>query len=431
MSTRRPILAALAALVAFPLLLAGCKVDSINYFPPKPANVRLINLVPDAPGLTVLQGSNTIWSNVGFEATTAYQDFDNTTTQDFTVRVTGSPSALLTASYDLAGETPYNMIVYGPVEGAQLLMLPDTTLSATAGRFYVRFTNVAAGSANIDVYVTAPGVAIDSVNANIYNIASGSAGGYLGFDAGIWQVRATLNNTKTVVYDSGPLTFSQQVADMLFYTRGSGELLNAAELVVRGPSTLHDTLQARLKVVNAAVDTGAVNTFVDDVSFVSNVAAATASSYGNRLRGAKTIGFEAAATPGAVIASVATTLAAASDTTVFVAGLPGAQTAIALADVNFPPLSGNARLRVVNASTTTPAVNFAIDGAPKVSGLASTAASGYLEFKSGIYALTFTDPVTGTVLLALTGVELVSGSTSTVYFIGATAPFSGLVTRDD
>jgi hypothetical protein len=36
MPTRHPLLAALLALAALPLLLAGCKIETINYFPRSP-----------------------------------------------------------------------------------------------------------------------------------------------------------------------------------------------------------------------------------------------------------------------------------------------------------------------------------------------------------------------------------------------------------
>jgi hypothetical protein len=432
MPTRRHLLAALLALLALPLLFAGCKIETINYFPPKPANVRFLNLIPDAPALNVAAGGNVVWSGVAFEGTTAYVDFDNTVTQDFTVSVAGSTSSLVSISYQFAGEQPFTMVAYGPVEAPQVITLADAGFSPGNGRFQIRAVHLAAGSGGLDIYFTSPGVAIDSVAATYYNITYGSATAYAGFTTGAYQVRATLAGTTTVVYDSGPLAYNDSVNDdFIFYTRGSGQLVNAVQATVNGASGIVNGRQARLKAVNAAVDAGAVNQLLDGTAFVSNLAYAAASSYGNASPASHTIGFEAAATPGAVIASVARTLAAATDTTVFVSGLPGAQTAIALTDSNLPPLSGNVRVRFVNALPGTTAVNVAIDGVTKVTGLAYAASSGYLEFASGKYALTFTDPTSGAVLLALPDVQLDADHTSSVYAIGSGSSLKGLVTQDN
>ena len=41
-----------AAVVALPVVLVGCKISTINYFPPHPANVRVANVIVDAPRST-------------------------------------------------------------------------------------------------------------------------------------------------------------------------------------------------------------------------------------------------------------------------------------------------------------------------------------------------------------------------------------------
>jgi hypothetical protein len=85
-------------LVAFPIVLllvvAGCKIKTINYFPPHPASVRVINLMPQAAGLDVQIGGQPAFSAIPFESLTAYQSYDNAATS-FVVNVTGNTTNTL------------------------------------------------------------------------------------------------------------------------------------------------------------------------------------------------------------------------------------------------------------------------------------------------------------------------------------------------
>ena len=120
-----------------------------------------------------------------------------------------------------------------------------------------------------------------------------------------------------------------------------------------GTSSIVDSLLAQLKLVNAAPDTAAINALVDGVLTFANVPYQAASAYQGVPSGMHTVTVEAAATPGAVIASAQPTFAAATDTSIFVSGIPGAQTAVVLTDTNLPGTAGRARLRFVNAGLLT------------------------------------------------------------------------------
>ena len=75
MSLRRKLLVAIP--FVFPLVIAGCKINTINYFPPHPATVRVINLMPEAAGIDVQIGGQPAFSAVGFQSLTGYQSYDN------------------------------------------------------------------------------------------------------------------------------------------------------------------------------------------------------------------------------------------------------------------------------------------------------------------------------------------------------------------
>ena len=84
----------LGAVIALPLALAGCKINTINSFNASPAQIRVANVVPDAPAIAVSVDGTQAWNGVKFEAVTAYQPF-TADVHDFGVRIDGTPSDLI------------------------------------------------------------------------------------------------------------------------------------------------------------------------------------------------------------------------------------------------------------------------------------------------------------------------------------------------
>jgi hypothetical protein len=429
MLNRRPIL---ALLLALPLAFAGCKIDTINSFSTKPAHVRVINALPNAAALNVSVDGAATWPGLPFEGMTAYSDFSNET-HTFSVTAVGAITPLSQADFSLAGEGSYTLLAFGTVDTPSLLLLSDDTILPTAGRFLLRVANVAAGSTGFDVYVTSPGVVLDNLSPTLSFIGYGGSTGFVQLSSGTFELRFTIAGTQTVIYDSGALTFSDATtSDAIVYTRNGGLLVNLALADINGAGqrVIVNSTLTEYKVVNAAFQTGAVNQLLDGAVVSPNLAYPTASLYNLTTPGAHTITFEAADTPGATVASVTTTLAAATDSSVFVTGFAGALTAVVLQDLNFPGLSSAPRLRIVNASPDAPALNVALNGTQQVTALAFPAASDYLTLASGTYTVTFTNPGTGVVALTVSGVALTSGQTSTLYLTGPAAQLSSLLTVD-
>jgi hypothetical protein len=261
---------------------------------------------------------------------------------------------------------------------------------------------------------------------------SGSTG-FVQLPSGTFQLRLTQAATKTVIYDSGPRTFSDSTStDAIVYTRGSGQLVNLALADINGAGqrVIVNSTLTEYKVVNAAFQTGNVNQLLDGAVVSSNLAYPAATIYNLTAPGAHTITFEAATTPGATIASVTTTLAAATDSSVFVTGFAGALRAIVLPDLNFPAVNSNPRLRIVNASPDSPALDVSVNGTRQAAALAFPTASDYVTLSSGTYTVAFTNPSTGAVVLTVNGVALTSGQTSTLYLTGPAAQLSSLLTVD-
>jgi len=389
----------LVALVVVPLVVAGCKINSINYFPPHPANVRVANVIPNAAAINVTVGGNPAFSGLTFETLTGYQSYDNTTTT-FSVSLVGSSTPFLTSSYALAGEQSYTLVTYGPLNSPATLMLQDTSVSPGDGKFQLVVANVAPGVGAIDVYLYPPGTDITNVSPTFTDVRYG--------------------NTET---------------DVIMYSRGSAHLVNVAMLDINagGQSVIVNNRLGEVKLVNAApgiAAPGTINMLQGGLGVITGLGYAGASLYTVLPAGTPTYTFEATATPGATLATVSTTLIPATDQSIFLTGFPGSEKAVALIDNNLPPVSGNVRLRFVNTSPDAGPVDVSVNGTKLVSSLASPTASGYIELVAGTDTITFTDSATGATLLTLSNVILTSGQTSTVYLLGPAASLSGLVSLD-
>ncbi len=431
MSTRR---ITLAALLVLPLAIAGCKISSINYFPPKAAHVRAVNVVADAPSIDVSIDDTVTWPGLAFAGSTDFVDHDNVSTT-FTARLAGVASPLVQAGYSLAGEQTYTLIAYGETSAPSLLLLPDVTIQPGSGRTQVRLINTAPGIGPVDAYITAPGTDITNVVANLVSVDYSNVTVSLQFASGTYQMRLTGAGTKTVVYDSGPINLADNTSsDLIMYSLTSGRLPNLLQLDVNGASqrVVRNNTLANVKFLNAAPQAGNVNVLVDGIALFSDLAYPQPSGYSTLVSGAHTVSFEATVTPGAPIAATTPTLAPATDTTVFVTGLAGSTQAVVLADDNRPPAPGNARLRFVNATSIgVGPVDVLVNNVKQASAIAPDAASAYVQVAPGTLTVAFVDAATGAVLTTRSDITLSASQTQTIFLVGSPNALGEVISPED
>jgi Domain of unknown function (DUF4397) len=430
MSTRR---FALVALLALPFVLAGCKVNTINSFPTKPAHVRVVNVVEGSTTIDVTADGASTYPGVAFETSSAFVDLDNKNTT-FTATLTGASSQLISTSFSLAGDQGYTLIVFGTTTAPQLVLLPDATTEPGSGRTQLRVSNNGIGIGTVDVYITPPGLAIDQIGPNLAGIGYTGATTYLQFSPGTYEVRITGSGTKVVFYDSGPITLSDNTAtDLIAYVRGSGTLMNALMLDVNGAAQQRraDSTVANIRFMHAAPQAGNINALVDGTALFTGVAYGSPTGFATITPGAHTVTFEATATPGVPLATVTPTIGPATDTTVVLSGLAGSTHAFVLTDNNSPPLPGNTRVRFLNATIGAGAFDVLVNNTKVVSALAPDTASPYIELGAGTDTVVFADPATGVARVTLSGLGLLDTETNTIFIIGTPDALQGGLVRDD
>jgi len=432
-------LKSLAVLLVLPLVLAGCKINSINYFPPTPAHIRVVNVLGTTAPIDVVLNGVTAWSGLGFETMTGYQDFENVTTK-IQVKLSGTDSILTEQTYYPPGDQSFTLVVYGTTFAPSLGIMADVTQPPQSGKVALNVYNAApigngtdVGTISVDIYMTPPGQLLDTATPNFTYVAFNSGNIFGQLDAGQYQLRLTVAGTKTLIYDSGVLGFQEKTAtDLILYSRGSEVLPNVVlnDSDGAGLQRIANNLLARIKVVNGAIQAGNVNQLLNGTAIVSDLAYNTASAYKIISAGAGTVTFEASATPGATIASLANSFLGATDQTVFVTGFPGSTVAVALKDNNLPPGASAAAIRFVNASPDAGTLDVYANDVLQSSSIATNTASGYVQLLTGTYTLTFKDHATGQIVLALPSLGFNAFQTYSVYVLGPAGTLVGLATAD-
>jgi hypothetical protein len=412
------------------LAVAGCKINTINSFPSHPASVRVLNLMVGTSIDVQIDGSPA-FSNVTFQTATAYQSYDNKSTQ-FSVNFSGTTTQIGSFSFPLGGEQPYTLVVYGTPESAQMTLVSEVASAPVNGNVQLSVFNAAQNAPNVDIYIVTPGTDIANVDPNFFSVSYSGASLNLAFPPGTYQILMTTAGTKTVIYDSGATAYQPNVAfSLIAYAVGSGALVNAAVLQSKGPYTTLNTIFTRVKALNASPGSGPVNQLLGTVPLNLGIQYLQSSAYTNTATGPTTVNFEAAATPGAVIASVQGTLVPANDYTAVIAGTPGAQQAFLLQDTNTLPSSGGDRVRFVNASAGSNPVNAAIDGTALASNIAFATASPYVNTAAATVTISFTDAVTGAVLASQGGIVINANQTYSAYFLGPPGGQGVFVVQDN
>jgi hypothetical protein len=420
-------------LIVLPVILAGCNLKSGGFIISEPVHVRVFNALVDGGQVSVTVGNQTIANGLPFEGLTTYQDADSGN-QEIKITVGGGASTIVDTTTLLIDDSKYTYLIYGTSAAPTAQLVPDAAATPSSGTFVLIVSNAAFGTDRFDVYVTPPGVPLDNMSPNMSNIPYTSNTNFATFAAGAYEVRVTLPNSKQVIYDTGTVSFNEKTPYYLvIYTKGSSTLVNGAVLAqdTSGSGSVINSNIAQFKVVNAAPGTAPINALVDGTPTFVSIPYQSTSSYQVVTAGSHAVTFETTTSPGAVIASAQPTLAAATDTSIVVTGVPGAQTAVVLSDLNLPGTAGTARVRFVNVAPNLGPVDVRINFAAKVTSLQQNTGSAYVELVEDTYTIDFVVAGTTTSLLTLPGVALTAARTYTLYLVGTTGQLAGVLTRDD
>ncbi|HYH00968.1 MAG TPA: DUF4397 domain-containing protein [Terriglobales bacterium] len=202
-----------------------------------------------------------------------------------------------------------------------------------------------------------------------------------------------------------------------------------------------DDNDARLRVVHASPDASNVDVFLDESRILSDVPFKGSSDYRDVRDGSRRIQVRPAGASSPDVIDATVNLTGDTDFTLLAVGLANSINPLLLTDDNSEPTSGNAKIRIVHAAPSAPAVDVyltapgadIITATPQLTNVPFQAFSGYLNVPAGSYQARVTIAGTKTVAIDSGQLTLESRQIRTVVAVdntGGGAPFGLIVLRD-
>ncbi|HTR59326.1 MAG TPA: DUF4397 domain-containing protein [Casimicrobiaceae bacterium] len=422
------------------ILLGSCDTGEGVGAAAGPTRLRVINLIPDAATMSLTLGSGApLVSGLPYQGLTQYLDVDSGTLE-FKVSVDGGATTLIDINNTLATGLDYTYIVYGPVEAVHsTLVLDTTTLFPDGGTFDLRLINVATNVTAVDIYLTGPGADLSATAPTVRDAELGSVTPFTVVNTATYELRITRTGTKDVIFDTPIVNFPDKgIAQMIVYGTFSAQLVDAAVLNIdsQGTGQVYPNNLAEFKFVNASSVGAPLNVFVDGILTLANVSYAGVSSYQKTTAAEHSVSVQSSATPGAILLSLVTNFASASDSSIVVSGAAGSLQGLVLADNNMAAGFNRARIRFVNASPDLAAMDVYANFAKLFTGVTSISSTPYTELVAdslGNTSYEFDFNLAGTTnrVLQIPSTAIISGKTYSVYVVGPASALQGVVVADD
>jgi hypothetical protein len=196
---RRAIWLLLAAVCA----AVGCSDDD-PVTPPGTAQVRVVHGAADVPNADLFIDSKRIAADLTFREFSPYMIVISGD-QPVEARVANTNSRLFAGNHIFANGTQYTLVISGRANALEPWLLPDDNTAPATGAIRVRLVHAAVSAQSLDMFVTAPGADLAASVPRLANAPYKSVSTYVELPAGMYQVRATMPGTQTVMVDSGTL----------------------------------------------------------------------------------------------------------------------------------------------------------------------------------------------------------------------------------
>jgi hypothetical protein len=184
------------------------------------AQARLLNASPGEASLNGMVNSSSFGSNVAYGAASNYA---SVTSGSATLEVepSGSTTALLNQTVNLASQTPYTVMVAGYPSNIAAVLLTDNNTAPSSGNILLRIINASPSLGTADVYVVAPNTALDTVSPTVSALNFETASNYLSLAAGSYEVVFTETGQTVPVISTGSLTFTAGQASSVVGLNGA------------------------------------------------------------------------------------------------------------------------------------------------------------------------------------------------------------------
>lgn len=212
----------LAGLLLALSLTAGCGNGGALQ-PNEISALRVYNAVPDSPPLNFYLRGAQLTSGLAYGFGRLYVLVSaGAVTLDIQNNV---GDILLDYPTTLTGGAAYTFAVTGTLASLRQVFLVDDTTAAPTGNFKVRLIHLATSGPTMDLYIAGPTGDISTATPAVTGLSFANASGYATAPAGSVRLMLTETGSKTVLYDSGPitgLTSGRSVSAFLIGKAGAG-----------------------------------------------------------------------------------------------------------------------------------------------------------------------------------------------------------------
>jgi hypothetical protein len=183
--------ARLTALAIFAAGLAGCQSMAGT---PQIAQVRVIDVSPDAPALDIYQNPSPQASaaglyNVGFGTVSSYMPL-TPGTYTHAAFTSGTQQQLATIRGNFTTNGQYTVLAGNIAANLQMSVLKDQSTPAPAGQTALRFLGQATRAGSVDIYLLPPGFSLRGASPIATSVGFGSNTGYINTPSGTYSIFA-------------------------------------------------------------------------------------------------------------------------------------------------------------------------------------------------------------------------------------------------
>lgn len=195
------------AAILLVLAAIGCKSASTVA---ANAQFRAMNASPQQSSLAVLLSSATVAANLAYPTATAYTP-EIPGGYTLHIRPSGNTTNLINQPLVFQPGTFYTVIATEAAfasPNVTAILLTDDNTPPNSGQMELRIVNASPDVGNVDVYVVSPGTSVQNATPTVSNLGFQSASAYQNLAPGNYEVYFTGAGQKTVLIESGVLSFS-------------------------------------------------------------------------------------------------------------------------------------------------------------------------------------------------------------------------------
>ena len=411
-------------------MLQGCKGSSSSATTTNQSTVRLVNVTTSYPSLDMISSSTTLASAVATGSASSYSTV-NSGTSTFTLERGGSGTPSVQTNISLTSGVDYTLVAYTSNQQLQVTAFTDNEAAPTSGDGKMRVSILAPDVGSVDVYVTADGGTLSDSSAMVTNLAGTTA--YFEIAKGTYHIWVTGAGNKTDLrLDLPSIVISDQQIQTLILTSTTGGVLVDGWLVTqKGAVTAKRNVSARVRVAANIAANGSITASANGVSLGSTLRSPVVGSY--TLVPAGTLSLNVSVNGNTVnVGNLDLNATAGADLTLLAVGGSASPQFLLLSDDNRAPLSGKAKLRLVNGvngldDNVSLTADYDLVALNVIPGAASTAGS----VNSGtISRLEVDSSQANTSLYLATDVSVQSQGVYSLFMLGDNPAPVGILRRD-